>query len=159
MAEPASVLDRPAAPPARRPRRPLAGLALLLVVLGAALLVGSGAFDGGHQTLEQRAAAFETGIRCPSCQDVSVADSAASSAVAVRHQVLADMRAGESNAQIQATLVDRYGPTIVLRPATSGVAALVWIIPAGAALVAVVALGVLFVRRSRQMSDLKDGAS
>jgi hypothetical protein len=39
------------------------------------------------------------------------------------------------------------------------VAALVWIIPAGAALVAVVALGVLFVRRSRQISALKDGAS
>lgn len=157
MPEPAAVLERPAASrPAGRRRGPLAGLALLLVVLGVALLVGSGAFDGGHETLAQRAAAFETGIRCPSCEDVSVADSTASSAVAVRRQVLAEMRAGQSDQQIQAALVARYGPTIVLRPATTGVAALVWIVPALAALIALIALGVLFVRRSKQMSELRD---
>jgi cytochrome c-type biogenesis protein CcmH len=123
--------------------------------LGAALLIGSGAFDSHPASLAQRATSLETQIRCPSCEDVSVADSEASAAIAVRHQVTAEMRAGWSDQRIEAALVARYGPTILLRPPSSGLAALVWVLPAVAAAGALVWMGALFWRRSRQLAELR----
>ena len=57
---------------------------LLGVVLVVALLVGSGVFSSTPPTSAQRAAAIESVIRCPSCEDLSVADSSAPTAVTVR---------------------------------------------------------------------------
>jgi len=139
-----------------RHRRPAISLAVLLIVLAVALAVGSGAFSSHTPTLAERAAALESQLRCPSCEDVSVADSSASSAIAVRHQVLAQMRAGVSDAAIEASLVDRYGPTILLRPPASGLTVLVWVLPAVAALGALGMLGVVFWRRSKELALLRD---
>ncbi len=138
-----------------RRRRPLLGLGALLVVLGVALFVGSGATSGGTETVAQRSAGLATQIRCPSCEDLSVAQSSASSAVAVRHEITARVAAGQSDAQIEAALVAQYGPTILLRPPVRGLTALVWLLPAAAAVVAVVALGTLFWRRTRELDELR----
>lgn len=150
--------DQPTvATPARRPR-PWLGLGTLLVVLVVALAIGSGLGSGGHQTAAQRAAALDSQIKCPSCDDLSVAQSSASAAVAVRHEVLRLARRGETDQQIEDALVSQYGPTILLRPPTSGLTSLVWIVPAVAGTTAVVALGVLFWRRGREMVRLRRGA-
>ncbi len=86
-----------AAPPPRRVRVPLWARVLLpLVVLGVALLIGSGTFDSSPQTVAQRAAAIEAGVRCPSCTDVSVAESNATTAIAVRHQIESMVAPGSS---------------------------------------------------------------
>ena len=66
-------------------------------------------------------------------------------------------RQGRSNQEIENALVDQYGSTILLRPPTSGLTALVWLIPAVAGAVAVAAIGVLFWRRAREMSRLRRG--
>ena len=60
---------------------------LPLLVLGVALLIGSGAFDSSSQTVAQRAAVIETNVRCPACTDLSVAQSNSTTAIAVRHQI------------------------------------------------------------------------
>jgi cytochrome c-type biogenesis protein CcmH len=162
---PSSVGDSPAdgapprpGPPANRRARPWLGPLLLLVVLATALVVGSGVGQGGHETPAQRATALDAELRCPSCEDLSVAQSSASTAVAVRHEVLQLARRGESDQQIEDALVGQYGTAILLRPPTSGLASLVWIVPAVAGIVAAAALGVLFWRRSRQMSRLRGGS-
>lgn len=142
-------------PATARRARPWLGPLVLLAVLAAALLVGSGVGQGGHQTPAQRASALDAGIRCPSCEDLSVAQSSASTAVAVRHEVLQLVRRGESDQEIEDALVGQYGTAILLRPPTSGLASLVWIVPAVAGFAAAAALGVLFWRRSRQMSRLR----
>lgn len=144
-------------PSAVRRTRPWLGPVVLLVVLAAALVVGSGVVQGGHPTAAQRASALDAELRCPSCEDLSVAQSSASTAVAVRHEVLQLARRGESDQQIEDTLVGQYGTAILLRPPTSGLASLVWIVPALAGIAAVGALGVLFWRRSRQMARLRGG--
>ena len=54
-----------------------ASFVLALAVLAAALVVGSGVTSSAAPTAAQRAAALETQIRCPSCEDVSVAQSSA----------------------------------------------------------------------------------
>ena len=56
---------------------------LLGVVLVAALVVGSGALSSSPPTAAQRAAAIEAVVRCPTCEDLSVAQSTAPTAAAI----------------------------------------------------------------------------
>lgn len=157
MVEAASRRDGTAAPARRRFRRPWTGPAVLLVVLAAALAVGSGVGSGGRQTDSQRAAAIDAEIRCPSCEDLSVAQSSASAAVAVRDEVARSVAEGKTSQQIEAALVAQYGLTILLRPPTSGLTALVWILPAVGGAAAVAVLAALFWRRSRDLERLRKG--
>jgi cytochrome c-type biogenesis protein CcmH len=137
----------------RRLPRWLGPVSLGLVVT-VALIVGSGV-GGGGETVRQRAQAIEAQVRCPSCEDLSVLDSTASVAVAVRRQVAREVAAGWSDQQIIDQLVARYGPSIMLRPPTSGLTSLVWIVPAVGGAGAVVALAMVFRRRVRQMRALR----
>lgn len=118
------------------------------VVLGVALVVGARS-PSPAPTAAQRIAAIDTAVRCPSCEDVSVAQSSAPVAVAIRQAVAARVAAGQSEGQVEAWLVSRYGPGILLRPPASGGAGLVWLVPVLAIAGAVVALGVFFWRRRR----------
>jgi cytochrome c-type biogenesis protein CcmH len=128
-----------------RPRFPL--WTLLGVVLVVALVIGSGVFRSGAPTPAQRAYAIESVVRCPSCEDLSVADSTAQTAVTVRAAVVHQLAQGRTNQQIEDYLVARYGSSIVLDPPTSGWSLLVWLLPILAGLVAVTALVVFLVRR------------
>lgn len=86
---------------------------------------------------------LESLVRCPSCEDLSVAQSTASSALAVRHEISVGVARGESDTAILTALQDAYGPSILLSPPTSGLGALLWIVPValiGAAAVVVVRL-------------------
>jgi cytochrome c-type biogenesis protein CcmH/NrfF len=129
-----------------------------LAVLVVALVIGSGVVDGGHQTLSQHASAIERVVRCPSCIDVSVADSDESTAIAVRHEIVRELRDGRSSGQIEQTLVSQYGPTILLEPPDSGGFALIWIIPIVLGAAALAGVLVLFIRRSRQFASWRDTA-
>lgn len=133
-------------------RRVLLGL-VLVVVLVVALVIG--AQPKGASDPLSRAHALDADIRCPSCENISVAVSESSSALAVRREILHGFEGGESATQIEDRLIGQYGPSIVLRPATSGFIGLVWFIPA---LIAVSAGGVvatIFYRRSRQLRRLE----
>jgi cytochrome c-type biogenesis protein CcmH len=127
---------------------------LLGVVLVVALLVGSGVFSSSPQTNAQRAAALESVIRCPSCEDLSVAVSSASTAVTVRATILHMVDQGRSNQQIEDYLTARYGSSIVLDPPASGWSALVWVLPIAAGLAATSLLVWVFVRRRLPGTDV-----
>lgn len=122
---------------------------LLAAVLVAALAAGSGLFSSSPPTMAQRAGAIESVLRCPSCEDLSVADSTAPTAVAVRATVRQLLDRGWSDARIESYLVARYGATIVLDPPARGWTALVWVLPPAAGAAAVVAVGVVLARRRR----------
>lgn len=141
----------------RRNRRghPALGLGLLVVVLGVALAFGAGLGSTNPPTDAARAASIDATIRCPSCVDLSVAQSSASAAVAVRHEVAHLVRLGRTDQQIEARLVAQYGPTILLKPPASGLSVLVWVVPPVGAAVAAALLAVLFWRRSRQLRALR----
>lgn len=132
-----------------------ARVALPLVVLAVALAVGSGLFHTAPQTAGQRAAAIEAGVRCPSCTDVSVAQSNATTAIAVRHQVESMVAQGRSTADIDQVLVSEYGQTILLVPPDAGGVPLIWIIPLVAGAGALVGVAVVFWRRSRAFDALR----
>ncbi len=76
-----------------------------------------------------RIAHLETLVRCPSCDDLSVAVSNATSAVAVRHEITEKVHEGESDDKILTSLEDVYGTSILLSPSTSGLGILLWLVP------------------------------
>ena len=127
-------------------RRWLPWLALVAVVAGA-LSVGAGG-GGGAPSPAARTARLSADVRCPTCEGLSAAESETPASVAVREEIRRRVDAGESDEQIRAFLVSRYGKDIILTPEGTGVAALVWALP----VVAVVLAGggmVLALRRRR----------
>jgi cytochrome c-type biogenesis protein CcmH len=127
------------------------GSAALVVVVGVALGVGSSR-GGPAATPAQRASAIEALVRCPSCEGISVADSSASTAVAIRQAVAARVRAGQTDGQIDSFLVSRYGPGILLRPPVHGWTAWVWVLPPAALALALAGLGTVLWRRRQRAS-------
>jgi cytochrome c-type biogenesis protein CcmH len=127
----------------------------LVVVLGVALAIGSGLGHSAPPSLSSRAAALESRIRCPSCEDISVAQSEASSAIAARRQIAKMLAAGDSDAVIEQSFVERYGTSILLVPPSSGIGALVWVLPLVAVVLALGSIGVLFWRRQRALVRLR----
>jgi cytochrome c-type biogenesis protein CcmH len=119
------------------------------VVLIVALVLGSGVLTSSPPTAAQRASALESVVRCPTCEDLSVAQSTAPTAVAVRGAITQLIAQGRTDQQIQEYLAARYGSSIVLDPPASGWSLLVWLLPLAAGLVAATGVVVVLVRRGR----------
>jgi cytochrome c-type biogenesis protein CcmH len=142
--------------PEPRERVPLwARVALPVVVLVVALVIGSGALHSAPPTTGQRVSALEAGVRCPACTDLSVAESNTTSAIAVRHQIESMVAAGRSDAAIDQVLVSEYGQTILLVPPNAGGFPLLWVIPIVCGAAALVGVGLVFWRRSRAFASLQ----
>ena len=92
---------------------------------------------------EARARAIFSQVRCLVCQNESIDDSEAGLAQDLRQLVRGQVRAGRSDAEIKAYLVDRYGEFVLLRPRFSLGNAALWLSP-----LVVAALGgiLLFLR-------------
>lgn len=118
--------------------------ALALVVLAVFAVVNTPSAPSS----QSRIAHLESLVKCPSCEDLSVAQSNATSAVAVRNEISRKVRAGESDNQILTSLEDVYGTSILLSPSTSGIGALLWIGPV-LVLIVVAVIGVRLARRRR----------
>jgi cytochrome c-type biogenesis protein CcmH len=81
-------------------------------------------------------------VRCPSCEGLSVAQSNATSSLAIRHEIERKVRAGVSDSDILTSLQIRYGQRILLTPPSRGLGMVLWLVPLGA-----VAAGIVVVLR------------
>src|SRR5262249_56747310 len=70
-----------------------------------------------------------SGVHCPICKDLSVADSSAPLAQQMRQEIAEKVRAGESAAQIRAGFVAAYGDSVLMSPPRQGVAGAVYYVP------------------------------
>ena len=120
--------------------------AAMAVILAVFLAVGA-VHAGPGPSAASRAAAIDAQVRCPSCDGIAVSQSSASTAVAIRSTVAARIAAGESDSQIEAFLVSRYGQSILLSPPVSGGTSLVWVLPVAAVGAAAAIMGLFFWRR------------
>ncbi|MGI8686677.1 MAG: cytochrome c-type biogenesis protein [Acidimicrobiales bacterium] len=123
---------------------------LLVPVVAVALFVGAGGGDPGPPTATRRASHIAGQVRCPTCEGLSAAESESSASVAIRQEIRRRVDAGETDEQVRAFLVGRYGRDILLTPEGSGVAGLVWALPVAGFVLGAGALVLTFRRRRTQ---------
>jgi len=122
----------------------------IVLAVVAVVALGIGARSGGADSDEERLWSIASGVRCPTCAGQSVASSDAPAAESIRAQIRADIEAGRSDEQIRARLADgSFGEDILLNPPRSGFAALVWVVPVAAVVVAFGGLALAFRRWER----------
>lgn len=126
-------------------RRLLSLLAVAAAVTVAVLGIRAAA-DTPLRTPAARAALIEAGLRCPTCQGQSVAESTSPIATGMQQIIAEQIAAGSNDAQIRAYFVGRYGDWVLLDPPRRGLGWLLWLAP-GALLVAGGAAGWRVLRR------------
>ncbi len=97
--------------------------------------------------LEARARTISQGLRCLVCQNQSIDDSGADLARDLRHLVRERLLAGDSDDQVRAFLVERYGDFLLLDPPMKPKTWGLWFGPAVILLVAAVGMLAYFRRR------------
>lgn len=107
-------------------KRLLSALALLLCLVTPALAVSPDEMLA-DPALEQRARDISAGLRCLVCQNQSIDDSDAELARDLRILVRERLVAGDSNAQVEQYLVDRYGEYVLLNPRLNNHTLILWI--------------------------------
>ncbi|MCH7493635.1 cytochrome c-type biogenesis protein CcmH [bacterium] len=119
-----------------------------------ALVAAAGATDAE----QARALRLAERFRCPTCRFVSVADSNVPISNEIRALILDLVMEGQSNEEIEAYLVSRYGDWVVFSPPTRGVHMAVWVLPP-LAMLGALAFFVLRVRRlATAPGDEEDGS-
>ena len=111
----------------------------LLVLLPASLRAAT------TPDLDDRTREISSELRCVVCQNLSVADSPSEMAQQMRAIVREQLEAGKSPEQIKEFFVSKYGEWVLLKPKTSGVSLLLWVLPYVALLLGIAA-ALWFVR-------------
>lgn len=122
-----------------------ASAALLLAWVLVWLVPTSALAQSQDQDLNRKVREIALTLRCPVCQNLSVADSPSQLATEMRAVIRQKLEAGASREEITQYFVQNYGNGILLDPPKEGFTLLIWL---GAAL-AVVAGGLLMVVRVR----------
>lgn len=134
-------------------RRWILGLVALLLACNALAAIDTWQFKDDAQ--EQTFREITSQLRCPKCQNNSVADSNAMIAADMRLKVYELLRQGQSKQQIIDYMVARYGNFVSYEPPlTPGTIAL-WLIPA----LFIVAGATVVVTRARRRMTQSDALS
>jgi cytochrome c-type biogenesis protein CcmH len=79
--------------------------------------------------IEEQTRALAAELRCVVCQNLSVADSPSEMAQQMRAIVREQLEAGRTPQQVRDFFVSKYGEWVLLKPKTSGVSLLLWVLP------------------------------
>lgn len=102
--------------------------------------------------LEERARDLSRGLRCLVCRNESIDESNADLARDMRLLVRERLVEGDSNDEVMAFIVERYGEYVLLRPTADGSNIALWL--AGPAMLGVgVVIAVIYVRRRRSQPE------
>ncbi|KAA6050628.1 MULTISPECIES: cytochrome c-type biogenesis protein [Pantoea] len=127
--------------------------ALLLTLSVRATTTDSLQFTSLQQEDQYRA--ITASLRCPKCQNNSIADSNAMIAADMRLKVYELMQQGKSRQQIVDYMVARYGHFVTYDPPLTPATLILW---AGPALFVLLGCGVILLRnrRARETTELND---
>lgn len=103
---------------------------------------------------EKRMLDIAAELRCLVCQNESIAASRADLAVDLRQQIREQIQAGQSDAEIRAYMVERYGDFVLYRPPFKATTLLLWIGPALLLLSGLIVLVVSLVRRKEKVMNV-----
>jgi cytochrome c-type biogenesis protein CcmH/NrfF len=120
----------------------------------AVVLLGAFAFAlwprSGPESVASHTARLSREFRCVDCEGLSVAESATASARAARADIRSRITDGESDAEIRAIFIDRYGESVLLKPRGDGIGIIVWALPILLVILGGAGLGFAFARWRRQ---------
>jgi len=102
-------------------------LALLLCLWAAPLAAVEPGEMLDDPALEARARALSAELRCPVCQNESIDESNADLARELRLVVRERLVAGDSDEDVMAYLVARFGEFVLLKPTADGVNLVLWL--------------------------------
>lgn len=135
--------------PAKGLRRPSAARTILLTCLFAVGLLVPAVVDA-QADLDEQVRRIAAGLRCPVCQNLSVADSPSELAQEMRGVIREQLQAGRSPEEIRAYFLEKYGDWILLSPRPRGLSLLLWIGPFAAAAAGLVVAGMAIRRWARR---------
>jgi cytochrome c-type biogenesis protein CcmH len=122
----------------------------VLILLGAVAVVALAAVlapgGGGAGSMDDRVREIASGLRCPVCQNLSVADSPSRLAREMRSEIEARLRAGDTPDEVRGFFVTRYGEWVLLAPTREGLNLLPWLVPIAGVFLGL-AVWVLLLRR------------
>jgi len=132
------------------------GWVLLVFVLAGFLAVGT-TRDTGPESQGDRIDEVSKRVACPICDGESVFESQNNASVALRNQIAELVADNDLNdTEIIAFIETRYGAEVVIVPKSSGIDALVWVLPAVAFVCGFAALVVVFRRWKREAGEMSD---
>lgn len=103
--------------------------------------------------MENRAREISTGLRCLVCQNESIDDSDAPLARDLRILVRDRLKAGDSDAEVKAYVVDRYGEFVLLKPVFGMHTILLWLGPVIVFLCGLAAVLRFYAARQEQIAE------
>jgi cytochrome c-type biogenesis protein CcmH len=107
--------------------------AAAVAVTAAALIASTG--GGATDSIGERAKLVASGLRCPVCQNLSVADSPSRLAGEMRAEIAERLAAGATDDEVRDFFVARYGEWVLLEPTREGLNLLPWLFPLAAVVV------------------------
>ncbi|WP_416138098.1 cytochrome c-type biogenesis protein [Halomonas sp. HK25] len=123
----------------------------LLLVAGLAQAGGIELREFDDPVLEQRYRSLTASLRCPTCENQAINDSAAPVSGDMRDRVYLLLQDGRADIEIRDHMVQRFGDYVLYNPRLEGRTFLLWGLPAGLVLLAAL-LVVLIVRSRRNAS-------
>lgn len=129
-----------------------------VIALTLALLVATPSFAVepdeilDDPVLEERARDLSAELRCLVCRNESIDESNAELARDLRLLVRERLLAGDTDDEVIAFLVERYGEYVLLRPSTSGSSILLWLAGPLMLLIAV-GVGIGYIRGRKLATD------
>ena len=127
------------------PRVRAVGWAAMAVVLAVFLAIGASR-DAGPRTTAERVDAIAKTVGCPVCNGETIYESRTEIAAAMREETARRIEQGQTPEQIKAYWASRYTEEVLLTPPSSGVGALVWVLPVVGLFAALAGLALAFRR-------------
>lgn len=126
---------------------------MLVLVMAAPARATTDVMPFRNEAQEQQFRQLTEQLRCPKCQNNSIADSNAMIATDMRRKVYDLMQEGKSRQEIIDYMVARYGNFVTYDPPLTPLTVLLWVLP----LAAIVAGGWIIVARTRRVGRLRAG--
>ncbi|WP_225182423.1 cytochrome c-type biogenesis protein [Pectobacterium aroidearum] len=100
------------------------------LLLSFSVLASSEVLRFDNDTQEQQFRELTMQLRCPKCQNNSIADSNSMIASDMRQKVYELMQQGQTKEQVVDYMVDRYGYFVTYEPPITPFTLLLWLLPA-----------------------------
>ena len=141
----------------------MTGLRILIAALALGLATPALAVQPDEilddPALESRARDISAGLRCLVCRNESIDESNAELARDMRLLVRERLVEGDSNTEVVAFIVERYGEYVLLRPTTEGANIILWVAAPVLFVIALLSSGLYLRQRANAPEPLKGGLS